>query len=141
MVRSEDNKFSSAATLQICYLPLTLHVSHNVEVPMYKLVFFVPESHLEQVKAAVLATGAGRIGDYEQCCFETRGTGQFKPLASATPFIGQADLLERVAEVRVELVCADNLIRPAIAALRAAHPYEEPAFDVWQLSDLILREE
>ena len=108
---------------------------------MYKLVFFVPESHLEHVKNAVFATGAGTIGDYEQCCFETRGTGQFKPMAGANPFIGQAGLLEQVAEVRVELVCADALIRPAIAALRAAHPYEEPAFDVWQLSDLILTEE
>ncbi|MGO1246386.1 MAG: NGG1p interacting factor NIF3 [Oceanisphaera sp.] len=102
---------------------------------MYKLVFFVPESHIEQVKAAVFASGAGKIGDYEQCCFETRGTGQFKPMAAASPFIGQAGELEQVAEVRVELVCQDTLIRPAIAALRAAHPYEEPAFDAWQLSD------
>ena len=108
---------------------------------MYKLVFFVPESHLELVKAAVFATGAGQIGDYEQCCFETRGMGQFKPLASANPFIGQAGQLEQVAEVRVELVCADHLIRLAIKALRAAHPYEEPAFDVWQLSDLMFSEE
>ncbi|MBU3824139.1 MAG: YqfO family protein [Candidatus Oceanisphaera merdipullorum] len=108
---------------------------------MYKLVFFVPESHLESVKAAVFATGAGRIGDYEQCCFETRGTGQFKPLACATPFIGQTGQLEQVPEVRVELVCDDTWIRLAIKALRAAHPYEEPAFDVWQLSDLILSEE
>lgn len=102
---------------------------------MYKLVFFVPEPHLAEVKAAVFATGAGKIGDYEQCCFETRGTGQFKPLANATPFIGQADQLEQVAEVRVELVCDDKLIRAAIAALRDAHPYEEPAFDAWRLSD------
>lgn len=108
---------------------------------MYKLVFFVPDTHLESVKAAVFATGAGKIGDYEQCCFETRGSGQFKPLAAASPFIGQAGQLERVAEVRVELVCDDLLIRSAIAALRAAHPYEEPAFDAWQLSDLILSEE
>ena len=108
---------------------------------MYKLVFFVPESHLAEVKAAVFATGAGKIGDYEQCCFETRGTGQFRPLANATPFIGQAGALEQVAEVRVELVCNDALIRPAIAALRKAHPYEEPAFDVWQLSDLMHSEE
>ncbi|MBO1520415.1 YqfO family protein [Oceanisphaera pacifica] len=102
---------------------------------MYKLVFFVPESHLEQVKSAVFATGAGQIGDYEQCCFETRGTGQFKPMAAASPFIGKAGQLEQVAEVRVELVCDDQLIRPAIAALRTAHPYEEPAFDAWQLSE------
>lgn len=102
---------------------------------MYKLVFFVPESHLAEVKAAIFATGAGKIGDYEQCCFETRGTGQFKPMANATPFIGQPGTLEQVTEVRVELVCDDALIRSAIASLCKAHPYEEPAFDVWQLSD------
>ncbi|WP_375057087.1 NGG1p interacting factor NIF3 [Zobellella sp. DQSA1] len=103
---------------------------------MYKLVFFVPESHLEPVKAAVFATGAGKIGDYDQCCFETRGQGQFRPLAGASPFIGQAGALEKVAEVRVELVCEDHLIRAAVAALRAAHPYEEPAFDAWHLTSL-----
>ncbi|MDX1266984.1 MAG: YqfO family protein [Oceanisphaera sp.] len=102
---------------------------------MYKLVFFVPESHLEPVKAAVFATGAGKIGDYDCCCFETRGSGQFRPLAGAKPFIGQAGALERVAEVRVELVCEDHLIRAAVTALRQAHPYEEPAFDAWQLSE------
>lgn len=102
---------------------------------MYKLVFFVPESHLEPVKTAVFATGAGRIGDYEQCCFETRGMGQFRPRAGARPFIGEPDRLERVEEVRVELVCEDALIREAVTALREAHPYEEPAFDAWPLSD------
>lgn len=102
---------------------------------MYKLVFFVPESHLEPVKAAVFATGAGKIGDYDCCCFETSGTGQFRPLSGATPFIGQTGALERVAEVRVELVCEDHLIRAAVTALRQAHPYEEPAFDAWQLNE------
>lgn len=106
------------------------------ELTMYKLVFFVPESHLEPVKAAVFATGAGRIGDYAQCCFETRGQGQFRPLAGADPFLGHPGELERVAEVRVELVCEDRLIRDAVAALRAAHPYEEPAFDAWPLAEL-----
>ena len=102
---------------------------------MYKLVFFVPESHLEPVKSAVFATGAGKIGDYDRCCFETRGTGQFRPLSGATPFIGQSGALERVDEVRVELVCEDQLIRAVVTALRAAHPHEEPAFDAWQLSE------
>ncbi|GAA3715795.1 YqfO family protein [Oceanisphaera sediminis] len=102
---------------------------------MYKLVFFVPESHLEPVKAAVFATGAGKIGDYDRCCFETRGTGQFRPQTGANPFIGETGALERVAEVRVELVCEDQLIRAAVTALRQAHPYEEPAFDAWQLSE------
>lgn len=100
---------------------------------MYKLAFFVPINDAETVKEAVFTTGAGRIGDYEACCFQTPGTGQFRPLDGATPHIGQVGDLERVEELKVELVCEDDLIRQAVAALREAHPYEEPAFDVWKL--------
>jgi len=103
---------------------------------MYKLVFFVPESHLDHVKAAVFNTGAGRIGHYEQCCWQVLGQGQFRPLAGANPFIGAQDLLEVLPEYRVEMVCADELIGAAISALCAAHPYEEPAFDTWRLADV-----
>lgn len=103
---------------------------------MYKLVFFVPETHLEQVKNAVFATGAGKIGDYEHCCFETRGTGQFRPLAGADPFLGEAGEVARVAEVKVELVCSAELLNDAVSALRTAHPYEEPAFDAWPIMNL-----
>lgn len=103
---------------------------------MYKLAFFVPESHLETVKAAVFATGAGRIGDYDCCCWQSLGQGQFRPLEGSQPFLGRQGEVERVSEYRVELVCGDDLIRPALAAMRAAHPYEEPAYDVWQLADL-----
>lgn len=100
---------------------------------MYKLAFYVPLEDADTVKEAVFATGAGRIGDYEACCFETRGTGQFRPLDGASPHIGQVGDLEKVEELKVELVCEDHLIREAVEALRAAHPYEEPAFDVWRL--------
>lgn len=103
---------------------------------MYKLVFFVPETHADTVKQAVFATGAGKIGDYDQCCFETKGTGQFRPLAGASPFIGKPGALQQVNELRIELVCEDHLIREALSALCAAHPYEEPAYDVWPLAKL-----
>ncbi|MGE4533375.1 NGG1p interacting factor NIF3 [Halomonas sp.] len=103
---------------------------------MYKLAFFVPVEDAEAVKEAVFATGAGRIGDYEACCFQTRGTGQFRPLEGADPHIGRVGDLERVEELKVELVCEDALIRQAVAALRLAHPYEEPAFDLWRLESL-----
>ncbi|MEH6501226.1 MAG: NGG1p interacting factor NIF3 [Pseudoalteromonas distincta] len=101
---------------------------------MYKLCFYVPETHLESVKAAVFAAGAGQIGDYDQCCWQVKGQGQFRPLAGSQPFLGQAGELEVVAEYRVELVCADDSIVAAVAALRLAHPYEEPAFDCWLLA-------
>ena len=103
---------------------------------MYKLAFFVPESHLDVVKAAVFSTGAGKIGDYQECCWQVLGQGQFRPMASADPFIGNAGILEQVDEFRVELVCQDALIKEAVAALKQAHPYEEPAYDVWQLAEL-----
>jgi len=101
---------------------------------MYKLCFFVPESHLEQVKQAVFSAGAGRIGDYDQCCWQVKGQGQFRPLPGSQPFIGESGAPEQVEEYRVELVCSDDLIADAVAALRQAHPYEEPAFDCWQLA-------
>ncbi len=103
---------------------------------MYKLAFFVPVENAESVKEAVFATGAGRIGDYEACCFQTPGVGQFRPLAGANPHIGRVGDLERVEELKVELVCEDACIHAAVAALRLAHPYEEPAFDVWRLKSI-----
>ena len=103
---------------------------------MYKLVFFVPETHLEQVKSAVFAAGAGRIGDYDQCCWQGKGTGQFRPLVGSNAFIGTLNQLEQVSEYRVEMVCDDVFIKVAVAALREAHPYEEPAFDVWLLAEV-----
>ena len=102
---------------------------------MFKLVFFVPESHLEIVKSAVFTAGAGRMGDYEACAWQTLGQGQFRPLPGSNPFIGSDNQLELVSEYRVEMVCADDCIQAAVAALRQAHPYEEPAFDVWRLED------
>lgn len=103
---------------------------------MYKFVFFVPESHLEHVKSAVFAAGAGRIGNYDQCCWQVPGHGQFRPLAQANPYIGTNGQLETLLEYRVEMVCADECIPAVVAALRTAHPYEEPAFDVWRLVDV-----
>lgn len=103
---------------------------------MYKLAFFVPESHLQAVKDALFAAGAGRIGDYEHCCWQTLGTGQFRPLPGAQPFIGQQGQLEQVPEWKVEMVLADDLVGAVVGALRASHPYEEPAFDLWQLAEL-----
>ena len=103
---------------------------------MYKLAFFVPESHLHTVKDALFAAGAGRIGDYEHCCWQTLGTGQFRPLPGAQPFIGQQGQLEQVPEWKVEMVLADDLVGAVVGALRASHPYEEPAFDLWQLAEL-----
>lgn len=100
---------------------------------MLKISFFVPETHLERVKQAVFSTGAGKIGLYDCCAWQTLGEGQFRPLTGSQPFLGQANQLERVAEYKVELVCEEALITAAIAALKATHPYEEPAYEVISL--------
>ena len=100
---------------------------------MFKLGFYVPESHLEAVKAAVFAEGAGRIGDYDHCCWQTLGRGQFRPLPGSDPFLGQEGKVEQVAEYRVEVVCSEAVVRAVVAAMRAAHPYEEPAWDLVKL--------
>ena len=100
---------------------------------MYKLGFYVPETHLESVKAAIFAQGAGRIGDYDQCCWQVLGQGQFRPCEGSDPFLGQRGKLEQLAEYRVEVVCDDEVVRQVVNAMRDAHPYEEPAYAVIRL--------
>ncbi len=102
---------------------------------MFKLCFYVPEENLEAVKNAVFTAGAGRIGDYDSCCWQMLGEGQFRPLQGSTPHIGELGSIEKVAEYKVEMVCAEESIEAALSALKDAHPYEEVAFDVWRLEE------
>ncbi len=102
---------------------------------MYKLVVYVPATHLQGIKQALFDAGAGRIGDYDQCSWQVLGTGQFRPLAGSDPFVGKTGQVESVDEYRLEMVVDDQLVEPVIDALYRAHPYEEPAFDCWQLFD------
>ncbi|MFN3585926.1 MAG: NGG1p interacting factor NIF3 [Moraxellaceae bacterium] len=103
---------------------------------MLKITFYVPASHLEAVKAAMFAAGAGRIGAYEACAWQVLGEGQFRPQAGSRPFIGREGEIEHVPEYRVEMVCADAVAPAAVAALKAAHPYETPAYDVVRVLEL-----
>jgi len=107
-----------------------------MEAPMYKLVFYVPEAQLEEVKAALFACGAGRTSRYDCVSWEVAGEGQFRPLAGSKPFIGVAGSLQKVKEYRVEMACEDQLIARAVETLKQVHPYEEPAYDVWMLETL-----
>lgn len=102
----------------------------------YKLVFFVSVNDLEQVKQALFSAGAGKLGHYEKCCWQTLGEGQFEAREGAHPAIGEVGVLEKVPEYRVEMICESAHIKAAIAALKLAHPYEEPAFDVIELIDI-----
>ncbi|MEZ2390307.1 hypothetical protein AB6813_12305 [bacterium RCC_150] len=101
---------------------------------LHALVVYVPASHSESLLAAIGDAGAGKIGDYTHCSFTTPGTGRFTPGAGAEPFIGTAGQAETVPEIRVECVVEENVLDDVVRALRAAHPYEEPAFMTWQVN-------
>ena len=103
---------------------------------MLKLIYYVPESHLESTKLAIFEAGAGGIGNYEHCAWQVLGTGQFKPVKGANPFIGELDILERVPEWRVETIVSENKASAVAKALKASHPYEEPAFEFIQMVDI-----
>jgi len=100
---------------------------------MYKVCFFVPETHVEAVKEALFAQGAGKIGDYDHCSWQTLGAGQFKPLQGSQPFLGNRGEITRLAEYKVEMVCAEKLIKSVVSALLLAHPYQEPAYEVYKI--------
>ena len=97
---------------------------------MLSIVFYVPDSDLEKVKEAMFSAGAGRIGHYEKCCWQVRGTGQFLPIEGAEPTLGSVGSVEKVDEWKVEMVCEEGTVGAVIAALHAAHPYETPAYHV-----------
>ncbi|PIP96217.1 MAG: NGG1p interacting factor NIF3 [Bdellovibrio sp. CG12_big_fil_rev_8_21_14_0_65_39_13] len=97
---------------------------------MFQIVVFVNVDKSNQVKEAMFTSGAGAIGEYENCCFESLGTGQFRPLEKANPYLGKSGEIEKVSEVRLEMVCAKENLKSTIEAMLKAHPYETPAYYV-----------
>jgi hypothetical protein len=104
---------------------------------MFQVIFYVPPDHLEKVKKAVFNVGAGRYNNYDQCCWQIQGQGQFRPLKSSSPFIGEKGQLEKIDEYRVEMIVQDELIKIVVAALLDAHPYEEPAYSVLKIENIL----
>lgn len=102
---------------------------------MYKITFYAPHGNVEDIKNAMFKAGAGKIGNYGFCSWQVLGEGQYLPLAGSNPHQGSTYKLEKVSEYLVEMVCADDYINDVIAALRQAHPYEEPAFQVIRCED------
>jgi hypothetical protein len=97
---------------------------------MFHIAFYVPEDAAEKVKEAMFTAGAGKIGNYQRCSFEYPGIGQFEPLPKSQPYIGSVGKLERVKEIKVEMVCLPEFLKASVFALRANHPYETPAYYV-----------
>lgn len=101
---------------------------------IFSLVVYVPEASVEDVKSAIFAAGVGRLGTYDCCCFCTRGTGQFRPLPGSNPTIGSTMAVEHVSEVRLECIVPQERMPDVVAAIRASHPYEVPAFHYYQVN-------
>lgn len=95
---------------------------------MIHFAFYVPKTHLEVVKHALFEAGAGKLGNYDQCSFDIQGIGQFRGLDGSDQFLGKKGLLERVEEVKVEMVCEESLMEEIILTLKRVHPYETPAY-------------
>ncbi|RSK27872.1 Nif3-like dinuclear metal center hexameric protein [Bacillus sp. HMF5848] len=102
---------------------------------LQKLVVFVPKSHAEKVREALGDAGAGYIGNYSHCTFQTEGTGTFKPNKDASPYIGESGKLEMVEEVRIETIIPTQIKSKTLKAMLNAHPYEEVAYDIIPLEN------
>jgi dinuclear metal center YbgI/SA1388 family protein len=103
--------------------------------PLDAIVVFVPPEHADGVREAITDAGGGRLGDYESCTFTTVGEGRFRPLEGATPHIGEVGRPEVVAEERIEAVLPRSRRSAVVRAALSAHPYEEPAWDLFELAD------
>ncbi|KHF41867.1 Nif3-like dinuclear metal center hexameric protein [Halalkalibacter okhensis] len=107
----------------------------TITTALKKMVVFVPETHALQVREAIGQAGAGHIGNYSHCTFNTIGKGMFQPEEGTNPFIGEKGRIEVVDEVKIESIIPSHLQNKVIRAMLKAHPYEEPAFDLYPLDN------
>ncbi|MBI5152803.1 hypothetical protein HZA39_04665 [Candidatus Peregrinibacteria bacterium] len=98
-----------------------------------KIIVFTPTTHADKVREALAQAGCGHIGNYDYCSFSSKGTGRFRGLTGANPFIGKAGQIESVEEERIETICPAENTDAAMAAIKKSHPYEEPAVDIYPL--------
>ena len=103
---------------------------------MYSLVYYIPPQEHDRVKQALFACGAGKIGQYDECCWEVLGHGQFRAKKGSQPTLGVIGQLEKVSEYKVEMVCDERVIRKVVMTLLKEHPYEQPAYFVYQAMTL-----
>ena len=110
-----------------------LKTSH--EEKYYKVAVFVPEDHVDKVRAAMCKAGAGRIGEYSYCSFQAPGIGTFVPSEEALPFTGAIGKLNKEPELRLEVLTPEGMLANVLAAMKIAHPYDEVAYDVYALAN------
>lgn len=98
-----------------------------------KIAVYVPSSHADKIREVLAENGAGKFNKYDYCSFTTKGIGRFRPLKGAKPFIGKSGKTEKVDEERIETICPQKSLNKILKAVKKAHPYEEPAIDIFPL--------
>jgi len=98
-----------------------------------KIVVYVPVANADRIREVLANCGCGHIGNYDFCSFSVKGIGRFRPLKGAAPHIGKVGKIEEVAEERIETICLEKNLKKVLAEVRKAHPYEEPAIDIYPL--------
>jgi hypothetical protein len=104
-----------------------------MEFDFVKIVVFAPTSHADKIREALAVSGGGHIGNYDYCSFSSKGTGRFRGGEGTDPFIGEPGKIEEADEERIETICPSEKLDEVLAAVKKAHPYEEPAIDVYPL--------
>ena len=100
----------------------------------FRLDVYVPDSHVEAVKTAMFEAGAGSFGNYDSCCWQTEGNGQFRPLDGSHQFFGETGRVEHVKEWKLEFVVSETALGDVLNALKRSHPYETPSFQYWPVN-------
>jgi dinuclear metal center YbgI/SA1388 family protein len=103
----------------------------NIKHEYKKIVVFAPREYSEQIRIAMINAGAGRLSNYDSCAFESQGNGFFRPLDGANPFIGTKGIVEKIDEVKIEVLCSRDNINDVMSAMKKTHPYEMPAYDIF----------
>ncbi len=102
---------------------------------IFKIEVYVPEKYCDTLKTAMFNAGAGKLGNYDCCAWQSStGTGQFRPLRGSSPFLGKTGQIEKVEEIKIELICKEDVLENVINAIKKSHPYETPAFQYWKVS-------
>lgn len=101
-----------------------------------KIAVFVPVTHAQKIRDVLAEAGTGKLGDYDSCSFSSKGVGRFRPLKGADPHIGKIGKLEEVEEEKIEVLCAREKLEEVLKTVKEAHPYEEPAIDIYPLLTL-----
>lgn len=117
-----------------------MNSSRLEDISEVKLEIFIPIDHLDRLRQALAAVGAGQVGNYDNCCAVVEVRGYWRPLEGATPFLGEIGQVESGAECKLEVNCKSEKVRETIKAVRAVHPYEEPVINILPLANHLFRD-